>query len=249
MVGVKDTKLEDDSRRVVLVSRDTGAVQELDVDWSQTGRARDLEAIAPGRKRGEYLAVEGSSFGENRARLFELQVSADGGEANKSHQLPDFGQEVEGLVSLANEDGSQTVLFGGRGDENGASRIYWGSLSKEGLKFSPEGLEGKPVEAPYLGEGQRSIADLALDNKGQLWATAAVDEGDQGPFDSMVYRVGHLTEGGPAPFQNSGGGGARIQGTKGEALVAYDGGSFYMGSDNESLGGRLEHFNITGELV
>ena len=122
-IAVKDTKLEDNSKRVLLVNNGTGKTQDLDIDWSKTGRARDLEAITPGKGRGNYLAVEGSSCGENKARLFELSVNSKGGEARKSHVLPDFGQEVEGLATRQNKDGSQTVLFGGRGDDNGQSTM------------------------------------------------------------------------------------------------------------------------------
>jgi hypothetical protein len=243
-IGVKDSKLEDDSKRVLLLDNSTGGIQELDIDWSKTGRPRDLEAITPGQQPGDFFAVEGSSWKDSKARLFDLKVNEHGGEARNSYVLPDFGQEVEGLVCLPGENGSQTFLFGGRGDENGNSRVFWGSLNQDGLRFSPEGLIGKKVDAPHLGEGQRSISDLALDEKGRLWATAAIDEGNNGPFDSMVYEVGHITSQGNEPFRNSSGPGVLIKGTKGEALVAQGNGSFLMGSDNESHGGRFEQFLI-----
>ena len=243
-VAVKDTKGEDDSKRVLLLNNSTGKTQELNVDWSKTGRARDLEAITPGKGRGNYLAVEGSSFGESKARLFELSVNAKGGEAKKSHVLPDFGQEVEGLTSRQNKDGSQTVLFGGRGDENGQSTIFWGSLTEEGLSFTPEGLKGQKVDSPHLGPGQRSIADMAVDKDGQLWATAAVDNGDEGPFDSQVYRLGSMTSEANRPFQTNSSSGVHLAGTKAEAIAFTSDGQFLVGSDNESFGGRFESFNL-----
>jgi hypothetical protein len=243
-VGVKDTKLEADSKRVVLLKNDSGAVQELDVDWSKTGRARDLEAITPGRKRGNYLAVEGSSFGEHKARLFDLDVKASGGQANKSYVLPEFGQEIEGLVSLPQRDGSQTVLFGGRGDDKGQSTVFWGTLSDKGLEFSPEGLKGQKIDSPFLGEGQRSIADMTADKNGNVWAAGAVDEGDTGPFKSMVYKLGNLSGDPSKPLTPSTGNAAFIGGTKIEALIAQPNGSFLAGSDNEDLGGRFESFGI-----
>jgi len=243
-VAVKDTKLEDDSKRVVLLHNDNGAVQELDVNWSRTGRARDLEAITPSKGRGRYLAVEGSSFQEHKARLFELKLGAKGGEAERSYQLPEFGQEVEGLVALPQKDGTQKVLFGGRGDENGDSRVYWGTLGDNGLEFTPEGLKGQAVQSPRLGDGQRSIADLALDKEGSLWAVAAVDEGDFGPFKSSLYKLGSVSENPDAPVDNSLTQGYSVSGTKMEALLAQSDGSFLAGSDNESLGGRLEQFIV-----
>ena len=244
-VAVKDTKLEDDSKRVLLLNNNSGQARDLEVDWSKTGRARDLEAITPGQGQGNFLAVEGSSFGDNRARLFELSMNSKGGEAQKAHVLPDFGQEVEGLVALPREDGSQTVLFGGRGDENGQSTIFWGSLSESGLNFTPEGLKGQKVDSPDLGPGQRSIADLAVDKNGKLWGTAAVDNGDEGPFDSQLYQLGSVTNEPNRPFQVSSNSGVNLPGTKAEAVAFTSDGQFLVGSDNESFGGRFERFNLT----
>lgn len=244
-VAVRDTKLESEDKRVLLLHNTNGNIQELDVDWSKTGRPRDLEAITKGKGRGAYLAVEGSSFGEHKARLFDLKVTADGGESRRSFVLPEFGQEIEGLTSLPQKDGSQRILFGGRGDKNGAGRIYWGTLSDDGLSFTDKGLQGTKVEAPHLGEGQRAISDLAVNSQGQLWATAAIDDGDYGPFSSMVYKVGDLSTNADAPVtlarSNEG---AKIPGTKAEALLFRADGKALVGSDNEAVGGRLESFQV-----
>ena len=72
-VGVRDAKLESADKRLMLIHNASGEVEDLNVDWSKTGRPRDLEAITPGKGRNSYLAVEGSSFGEHKARLFDLK--------------------------------------------------------------------------------------------------------------------------------------------------------------------------------
>ena len=249
LVGVKDTKLEDDSQRVVLLDKKTGNIENLDMDWSKTGRARDLEAITPTDQNGNFLAVEGSSYQEHKARLFELSLNEEGGQAKKSHVLPSFGQEIEGLLSLPGKNGSKTILFGGRGDENGQSRVFWGTLSDKGLEFSAKGLEGQQIQSPRLGEGQRSIADMTLDEKGKLYATAVIDNGDQGPFDSVVYQAGQLSGNAGRPLDTSRGQGVALKGTKAEALVAQGQGMFFSGSDNESLGGRFEQFRLTDQYA
>lgn len=249
-VAVRDSKLESENKRVLLLDNSTGAVQELDVDWSKTGRARDLEAIAKGKGQGDYLAVEGSSFGDNRARLFDLKLTAQGGESRRSFELPDFGQEIEGLVSLPQKDGSQRLLFGGRGDESGAGRIYWGTLNDQGLSFTPEGLEGTKVVGPSLGKGQRSIAELALNDKGELWGTAAVDDGDYGPFKSAIYRIGTVNPEGATPVQvDQTKPHALINGTKAEAFTFLSRNRALLGSDNEAFGGRLESFRLLDQTV
>ena len=243
-IAVKDTKMEDDSKRVILLDNQSGQVDELDIDWSKTGRARDLEAIAPGPNQGDYLAVEGSSFGDFKARLFELKVGDKQGQAVKSHVLPDFGQEVEGLHRHQHSDGSQTVIFGGRGDDSGKSKLFWGKLSQEGLSFTDEGLKGREVQSPQLGPGQRSISELSLHSNGELWAAATIDEGDTGPFQSQLYSLGRLNmNSGQPELQTGPSDPVPVPGTKVEAL-AFHQDQLLVGSDNELLGGRLEQFSF-----
>ena len=120
------------------------------------------------------------------------------------------------------------------------------TLSDDGLNFTKEGLEGTKVKAPRLGEGQRGISELAVNPQGQLWAAAAIDDGDYGPFSSMVYQVGNIAEQGaavPVTLSNSNES-AKINGTKAEALLFQKDGSLLMGSDNEAMGGRLESFQL-----
>ena len=248
-IAVKDTKMEDDSKRVVLLDNRTGQVDELDIDWSKTGRARDLEAIAPGANQGDYLAVEGSSFGDFRARLFELKVGSSDGQAVKSHVLPYFGQEVEGLHRHQNPDGSQTVVFGGRGDENGKSKLFWGTLSGQGLSFTDEGLEGRDVQSPILGPGQRSISELSMHSNGELWAAATIDEGDTGPFQSQLYSLGRLDMSSGSPELRSGESQVvPVSGTKVEAMH-FERDTLLVGSDNELLGGRFEQFTFNRDSL
>lgn len=245
LLAVRDTKDNNDSARVLLLDKSSGSASPVNVDWSQTGRARDLEAVAPGNKAGQFLAVEGSSFGDQKARLFELQVDQSSGQAKKSHVLPEFGQEIEGMVAMPGSyEGSQTVLFAGRGGNGEQSKIYWGSLNDQGLAFSEEGLKGQSVQAPHLADGQRDIADLAADENGQLWATAATDNGDDGPFSSVAYQLGHLTPGQNQPFQSKLGQSFALNDIKAEAISIQPNGTLFVGSDNESAGGRFERLDF-----
>lgn len=241
LLAVRDSKLESADERVLLVDKRDGKVSPVKMDWSHTGVARDLEAVTPSMGHsGGFLAVEGSSFGENKARLFEMSVDGKSGRAEKSHVLPEFGQEIEGVVSLKGQEGHQTVLFAGRGGNGQQGRIYWGDLSEKGLSFSPEGLQGKAVQAPNLGQGQRDLSELSVDGKGNLWGAAAIDRGDNGPYDSALYQVGTVTSGGSAPFNVKLGESYKLEHIKAEALALQSDGKAFVGADNEANGGRFD---------
>ena len=179
----------------------------------------------------------------SRIDSFELKLDENGGTAEKSHTLPEFGQEIEGLTSHPLKDGSELIIFGGRGDENGQSKLYWGQLSDEGLQFTKAGIKGKNLPTPELGPGQRSLADLAIDPKGHVLAAAAMDDGDNGPFRSAIYDLGHLTaEEGVPELDSRSNSTILVPGTKVEGLTFSAEGELMAGSDNEFQGGRYEGF-------
>lgn len=242
LLAVRDSKLESKDARILSMDKKDGKLSPLNIDWSRTGVARDLEAItSAGGKKGGFLAVEGSSFGEHKARLFEMSIQGDTGRAEKSHVLPQFGQEIEGIVALkGSKEGHQTVLLAGRGGDGQKGRIYWGDLSEQGLSFSEEGMKGQAVEAPFVGEGQRDLSELSLDDKGNLWGIATVDNGNSAPFESSLYRVGSLGGSSSAPFSLKMGESFKLKHIKAEALAMQDNRTAFIGSDNESLGGSFD---------
>lgn len=242
LLAVRDSKLESKDARILSMDKKDGKLSPLDMDWSRTGVARDLEAITDVEgKTGAFLAVEGSSFGEHKARLFEMSIQGDAGRAEKGHVLPQFGQEIEGIVALkGSKEGHQTVLLAGRGGDGQKGRIYWGDLSEQGLSFSEEGMKGQAVEAPLVGEGQRDLSELSLDDKGNLWGIATVDNGNNAPFESALYRVGSLGGSSSAPFSLKMGDSYKLKHIKAEALAMQGSKAVFVGADNESLGGSFE---------
>ena len=114
---------------------------------------------------------------------------------------------------------------------------------------SKKGLEGIPVNLPEgLGPGQRTLSDIETTPNGDLWASAARDEGDEGPFESMIYRVGSLTGDINNPVTLNLGEPHYVEGVKVEALTMNgerDHALFY-GCDNETYGGSLSStlFNV-----
>ncbi|MDZ7807526.1 MAG: hypothetical protein U5K71_10470 [Gracilimonas sp.] len=48
---------------------------------------------------------------------------------------------------------------------------------------------------------QGSFQDLHIDNDSNLWATAAEELGDSGPFNSIIYKVGTIQNDNVNPIQ------------------------------------------------
>lgn len=247
-LAVTDAKAESQLPRLGTVDAATGAFQGLSSDWGQGPAARDLEAITPVQgQAGRFLAVEGSSWQDKSARLFQLQVDEQGSSLEKSYELPKFAQEVEGIVEMPLDEHRRLVVLGGRGGEQGQpGRLYWGVLDqKQGsLSFPPQGLEGVEVKAPRLKAAvQRDISELQLRDDGTLWASASADLGNQGPFESAVYCLGKLKADLNNPLEASGGPSIRLPGSKIEGLAAH-GQGWLTGADNETLGGQVGYLTL-----
>ncbi len=243
-VAVTDAKGESEKARLGLVDGNTGSFEALSTDWSKTGRARDLEAITPAPTEGNYLAVEGSAWNGAPSHMFELKVGETGATAEQKWELPALSQEVEGMVQKPLDDHRSLVILGGRGGPEGEpGRLFWGVLDKNTneLSFSEAGKEGLEVVAPRLSQpGQRDISDLELRPDGSLWASAAVDNGDQGPFEAKIYQVGSLTGREDIPVLLGGGDSNSSSSiySKVEGFASW-GEGLLTGSDNEGLGGQV----------
>jgi hypothetical protein len=242
LLAVRDTKpFHIGSSVLGTVDKESGTYTALEVDWSATGLPFDLEAIAAREPGGQdFLAVEGSRFFGRTPRLMELEVSPEGSRSIKAHKLPKLGQEIEGMVISAGQtQDTQNLILAGRGDGTEPSRIYWGTLDDDGLHFSEQGQTGVEVRGPSTGtDDQRDVTELVADQDGTLWASSTATVGSVGEYRSAVYQLGRLTQG-EQPFALEPGEAFFVDGPKIEALQI-DQGKIYMGSDNESLKGRLD---------
>lgn len=222
-------------------------VEQVHVDWSRTGTPADLEAVADLKGQpGEFLAVEGSKY-SGAPKLFLLEYAEGEARGVKRFEVPDLPYEVEGMVTQAQPDGDVLVVLGGRGDgKTQEGRLHWGLYDPEeqSLEWSAEGLKGLPVRMPeHLGSNERPISDLHLTAQGDLWAAGCTDNGDEGPFESLVYRVGRLDGSAHNPITLTLDHPHHVPGEKIEALDAnagQDGGRFLFGTDNEAFGGALQ---------
>ena len=89
------------------------------------------------------------------------------------------------------------LVLGMRGGQGRAghqpARIDWGSLDLTTYTFTPRSTHALPPVPGFA--GGRGCADLHLVEKDggfEVWSVAVRDEGDAGPFHSVVYRAGVL---------------------------------------------------------
>ena len=243
---VHDTKCPNENR-VSNFNANSGQVENVQIDWKRTAQPEDLEAVAyVDGQQGQYLAAEGSQYNGRTPHLFLFNYADGEGESLKRFDLPKLPYEIEGMVTKQRADGDVLVVLGGRGDEVSAEgRLHWGLYDPEAqsLEWSPAGTAGVPVTMPeHLAPNERPIADLHLDASGELWAAGCVDNGNEGPFESLVYRVGKLDPDSRNPIHLTLDLPIHVRGDKVEALDsnAADSNRLLLGTDNESFGGSLQ---------
>jgi hypothetical protein len=245
-LAVHDTKVEQPGARLSRYEPTTGELESVDVDWSATGLANDLEGIT--RMDGSlerYMAVEGSKWEGRVPKLFTLSYKNGKAVAETQHPLPELPHEIEGVATKSIDNRKLLVLVGGRGEDiDDPGRLHWAIYDQDAddLSWSEDGLKGVPVTLPHeLGPGQRTISDLQLTPNGDLWGSAARDEGDEGPFESMIYRIGSLNGNSANPVTLSLDHPHHVEGNKVEALAMHGrrNDTLFFGCDNETFGGSL----------
>ena len=233
-------------------------------DWTDpSGPSSDLESICavPSRPK-QFILAEAGYWEEQYGRLFHIALDTQGGRARVLGvaQLPLFldnnpdqvGDQFEGLECADAGDNSILVVLGERGGSDGyrSGRLRWGSLdlTNYSLAFTAHGERGIELNAPGQwsdGTKNRDISALYLAPEGTLWAAAAEDPGDLGPFYSVIYQVGVLRTdpGNPIQINQTIDIWKEVPGFKIEALsgpmAAVAGTTLSFGTEDELYGGVL----------
>ncbi|HYH66077.1 MAG TPA: hypothetical protein VD866_15390 [Urbifossiella sp.] len=172
----------------------------------------DLEAVCALPERpGEFLLGESGQYKKKYGRLFHVRVTrdADGWRAEclKAFKLPRAepddtgttwpGDELEGMACRPGGKDVPTLVLGARGGQGRVglqpARLVWGDLNLTTYTFTPRGTHALPPVPGFA--GARGCADLHLveiDRGWEVWSVAVRDDGDAGPFHSVVYRAGVL---------------------------------------------------------
>ncbi len=139
------------------------------------------------------------------------------------------------------------AIWATRGNGATPSRIFFGVVSEGGNVFTANyPTPSTFYSAPWPTPDQRHINALHIDKAGIVYASAATDQGNSGPFSSAIYRIGSFANGSPLPVFTLDGSPTEIYRTtnhKSEAIAAVneDNADFglILGSDDESLGGSI----------
>lgn len=210
---VMDTKNFQDGNRLAVVTIDEKKgtkVKTIKVkDWKhKLGRGNDLESVcAIPKTKNEYLLVESGYWEGEFGRIFHVKFKDDKCKVINVYKVPSIspggknnptGDNFEAVICMKQGDDLYVIL----GERGGTTRFPNGLLRigilKEGKKkidwktHADNTIEIKLPKAAKTSKMMRTVTDLYLNENAILFASAAVDDSDIGPFKSYVYEVGQL---------------------------------------------------------
>ena len=204
--------------------------------WRHQDLPADLEAVCPvPRTPGSFLAMTSAG------RLLHLRLSDGGVDVLHDSVLPGL-KKTPNLEGFAVQSlGGQTVAaWAERGDGDEPGVLYFGTYDPVADAVTLAGRGKVTVPFPATPD-TRHVSDLRIDETGAVWATAASDPGDRGPFRSALYELGTLRAAdGRVTFEPNGNLAPRwTTNRKIEALELLPGeqGLVYFGADDEAAGG------------
>ena len=96
---------------------------------------------------------------------------------------------LEGLTIFQSAQGI-VFLYGDRGSDLRVSTLFTAFFNQKKNTFY--NIKSHKINLPKPKAHKRNIADLASDNKGNIWSSATSDPGDDGPFSTAIYEIGTI---------------------------------------------------------
>lgn len=220
--------------------------QSVDVTFpGPDGPSSDLESASPIPGDKGFLLVESGQEGDHARRIF-YAVYSDGKLNIESYVTwPVPIENVEGTEVC--QVGRQLVfLYAERAEGLPSTKLRWATLSLNPMTFGAfKEVTYKGVDP--VGKGVRPISALAVDSDGVIYIASAYDPGnDDGPFKSVVWRIGKMIsddKGNPVVELGESKRLAAMDGLKVESIAVRetnDGGKqVYVGTDDEHYGGII----------
>jgi len=252
-IGVHDAKNNTEKENWPRISLIRLPQSELDgVIWETVdlnfpgpgGQSSDMESSCSIPGGTDFLFVESGQEGASYRRIFHAGFMD---EKLKIVEYSDWPVDIFNVEATeVSQVGQQLVfLFAERAEDSTYTKIRWCNLSLNPMSFG-EFSEVIFVPSDPTGPDTRPIVAMDIDSEGFIYIVSAYDSGnDNGPFRSVIWMIGRLTEDGQGNPTVELGVAARIanlDGLKVESLAIRELGSdkeIYFGTDDEHYGGIL----------
>ena len=226
--------------RVSLLSKNN---QLRELTWPHSSLPYDLEAIhSIPNYENQYVVMESTG------KCYRIIVNPDTEEIRikGEFKLPGLSESMnlEGFALIEN-NGILKVFYGDRGSDSRPSTLFFADYNVQ--------LDEVTVVRSYSFSlledmsDKRSIADLIFDKKGNLWSAATSDPGNDGPFETRLFRIGQMSKKGSfslaRPMKSS----KTFENEKVEAMTTYKSGILLL-TDNENFGSS-RYFINTNKLL
>jgi hypothetical protein len=239
---VHDNKGGEEGNRFAIIGiRDKKSLEYLPLKLSDPLELpRDLEAITvvPGQDKLTFVAAASSG----RAYHVELDPKWRKLSLISPFYLPWMYHAPSNFEALAIQkiEGNLIIAWADRGETREPIRCFFGLLNLQTHKI--DRIVETRISIPFP-EGNVRLSDLKIDPAGIVYFTAALDNGNDSPFESAVYIAGAIDlEGDKIIFHQSELFPLyRIDTHKVEAIELIPGakGGIVLGSDDENKGGAI----------
>ena len=156
--------------------------------WPVKDLPIDLEALTNiSGMEDQYIAMGSWGF----CYWLALDLSTNRLKLIKEFRIPGSGPplNLESLV-LWFAGNSWYISWAHRGSVKEPSILFWGSIDLFSEVVTIQKEDSIFVSVPWPILDKRHMSDMDLDSDGILWAAATSDPGDDGPYQSGIYKIG-----------------------------------------------------------
>ncbi len=192
LLVVHDNKKPNQGRLGMVKIKGNNSPEYFPLEWQVNSELPiDLEALAlfpnqasSSKNNISYMALSSSGkvyhFNFSSGNTISLIKTFDLPGLDKSSNLEAFAlQEIGGKL---------IATWAHRGEGEKPAIMYWGELDSATYKIKIAG--STTIKTPLKSPNLRHISDIKVDSSGLTYITSAIDNGDDGPFESAVYIAG-----------------------------------------------------------
>jgi hypothetical protein len=194
------------------------------------------------------LAESGASKiggAEAFARIFLCDFSDERARIVAFTRWPVSVRDVEGMA-VAQVGNRLLFIFAERAEGMPSTVLRWAELTLNPLKFGR--FSDNELSLPWpKGDHARQVSAIEVDSTGQLYVASTLDPGNQGPFQSVIWRIGRVELGEdkepqvrlqPEPERLATLDGLKVEGIAVREIPGVPM-QFFIGTDDENYGGTL----------